>query len=289
MLLKIFFFIVIFLELLFGNTLNKDYYVNSNDINLSQIIPHVNSDAVLFSFEQGKYTKRVKSKDLIKDLKSYGYGTYTSKSNYIKFTKKSPIDTSKIKKYIKDFYKKIYPSIDIKQIFIMPRTYIESLPHEYLINIQKKNSLYNHGTLYIKTKQQKKIFFDYTIDANVDVYVAKNNIKRDTELSAINCVKKSIILDKFRATPLQNLKNNAVQTKISIRHGNIITLRDIRKLSVVKRGSFVTTILNSDGMSLSFSAKAETEGMLGDIITVQKSDGKKIKVRVTGRNMAEVQ
>ncbi len=95
MLLKIFFFIVIFLELLSGNTLNKDYYVNSNDINLSQIIPHVNSDAVLFSFEQGKYTKRVKSKDLIKDLKSYGYGTYTSKSNYIKFTKKSPIDTSK--------------------------------------------------------------------------------------------------------------------------------------------------------------------------------------------------
>ena len=166
---------------------------------------------------------------------------------------------------------------------------MESLPDEYIINIQSKNSLFNYGTLYIKTKQQKKIFFDYTISANVDVYVAKNNIKRGTELSAVNCTKKSIILDRFRATPLQNLKNGAVQTKTSIKLGKVITLRDIRKLSIVKRGSYVTIILDGQGMILSFSAKAQNEGRLGDIITVQKSDGKKLKVRVTGRNMAEVQ
>lgn len=289
MVLKIFFLIVVFLELLSAGILNKDYYVNSNDINLSQIVSDISSDVVLYSFDEGKYTKRVKSTDLIEKLKSYGYDSYTSKSNYVKFTKKSPIDIKKIEKYIKEFYKRIYPTIDIKQISIMPRAYIESLPNKYIINIQAKNSLYNYGTLYIKTQEQKKIFFDYTIDASVDVLVAKNNIKRDTELSVINCIKKSIILDRFRATPLENLQNGSVQSKVSIKEGSIITLRDIQKLSVVKRGSFVTTTLKSDGISLSFSGKAETDGIVGDIITVQKSDGKKLKVLVTGRNMAEVQ
>lgn len=289
MLFKTFLFIAVFLELLFGNTLEKDYYVSSNDINLSQIVLHVSSDRVLFSFEQGKYTKRVKSKDLIKELKSYGYDGYTAKDNYIKFTKKSPIDTSKIKKYIIDFYKKIYPTIDIKEIFVMPRTYIESLPNEYIVNIQENDSLFNHGTLYIKIKEQKKIFFDYTISASLDVYIAKNDIKRDTELSALNCTKKSIILDKFRATPLQDLNNNTLQSKAGIKMNSIITFRDIRQLSIVKRGSYVTTMLDEDGIVLSFSAKAETDGRLGDIIAVQKSDGKKLKVRITGKNMAEVQ
>ena len=171
----------------------------------------------------------------------------------------------------------------------MPRSYIESFEDEYTPNLQVKNSLLNHGTLYIKTNQQKKIFFDYTIDAKIDVYIAKNNIKKDTELSPLNCIKKSIILDKLKAMPLEHLPDHALQSKTNIRSGSILTTKDIRKLYLIKRGSYVNTTLNERGMVISFSAKAENNGKLGAIITVQTDDGKKLKVRVTGKNMAEVQ
>jgi flagella basal body P-ring formation protein FlgA len=288
MLLKIFFLFTVFFELLFSNSLNSDYYVNSNDINLSVIVPDVKKDIILFSILQGKYTKRVKSKDLIKQLKFIGYDSYTSESNYIKFTKKSPIDISKIKKHIEEFYNNAYKNIEIKQISIVPRSYIKSLPDEYIIDIQKRNSLRNYGILYIKTKEQKKIFFDYTISAKVNVYIAKQRIKRDVKLSTINCTKKSIILDKFRDIPLQTLPEEAIQSKKQIRRGDIITLRDIRKLSLVKRGSYVNVTLNSANMIISFSAIAQQDAKLDDIITVQKNDGQKLKVRVIGKNTAEM-
>jgi flagella basal body P-ring formation protein FlgA len=288
MLLKTFLLIVVFLELLLSNTLNKEYFINSRDIKLSQIIPHAKKDVILFSLEEGKHTKRVKSKDLIKLLKNKGYDSYTSKSNYIQFTKRSPIDISKIKKSIIRFYQKAYKDIEIKQISIMPRNYLESLPKNYVTNIQKKSVLYNHGTLYIKTKQNKKIFFDYNIDASLSVYVAKDDIKRDVELSAINCVKKSIILNRFRDVPIINIYNNTIQTKKPIKSGNVITIRDIQKLSLVKRGSDVTTVLNTEGITLSFSTKAQKDGKLGDTITVKNSNGKKFTVKVIGKNMTEV-
>ena len=41
-------------------------------------------------------------------------------------------------------------------------------------------------------------------------------------------------------------------------------------------------------MDISFSAKALQNGKLNDIIKVQKSNGKILKVIVTGRNKAEM-
>ena len=288
MLSKIFFLLIVFIGLLHASNFNKNYYISTNDINLSIIVPHVSKDIILYSLNTKKHTKRIKSKHLIKKLKLYGYDSFTSKYSYIKFTKLSPINTSKIKNYIKEIYSKTYLDIKIKNISIFTRSYISSLPQNYTINMQEKSSLYKDGTLYIKTAKNKKIFFDYNIDATINVYVTKHRIKRGTELSLLNCVKKNIILNKFKSKPIQNLQKNTIQSKKSIKTGDVITFRDIQKLSIVKRGSFVTIILKEKGIALSFSAKAKSNAKLGDTITVQRSNGKKLRVVVIGKNMAEV-
>ena len=147
----------------------------------------------------------------------------------------------------------------------------------------------NYGTLYIKTPQKKKIFFDYYIDADVSVFLPRKNIKKGTELSTTNTLRKTILLDKFRAMPLQDVRRGTIQTKHHIKQNNIITLRDIEPLSIIKRDSMVNVNISSKGISITFIAKALQDGKLNDIITIQKNNGKRLKARVIGKNRVEIE
>ncbi|MBU0721570.1 flagellar basal body P-ring formation chaperone FlgA [bacterium] len=288
MLTKLLFIILITLSLHSKDQLEKIYFIDSNDINISSISQNYKNEIRLFSLDKNRYTKKIKSKELIEILKSHGYNSFTAKSRYVKFIKKSPIDLSKITADIKKFYQKKYTTIHIEEIHVHPRGYIESLPPEYKIYIRYKNYLSNDGTLSIKTLDNKKIFFDYRIKARLDVYTAKNDIKRETSLSLVNCTKQNIYLSRFRAMPIENINDEALQSKQHIKKNNIITQRDVEGLSLVKRGSNVNVSLNGDGMSITFTAEALQDGKLNDIITVQKTNSKKIKVKVTGRNKVEM-
>ncbi len=269
--------------------LKETYYVNTDDINLSVILPKTKHDIKLYSIEPNRYTKRVKTKELLKLLNQYGYNNFKAHSRFVKFIKKSPINLSKIEKKLKEFYKKNYKNISIKTLEVLPRGYITTLPKDYDVIISPKASLHDHGTIYIKTDEKKKIFFDYKIKAQIRAYVARHNIKRDVELSAANVTKKSIILKKFKAMPLQSLKKEFYQTKQSIKSGVVVTMRDVKKLDLVRRGSFVHVSLHNGNVIIEFVAKALHNARLGDTTTLQRADGKRIKAVVTGKNKAEIQ
>ena len=286
--LRFVFLLLLITQLYAQKELASHYYVDSSQIKLSDIIPNVSNDTQLYEITEGRYSKRVKSKELIKLLQSLGYRDYRSKHSYTKFEKKSPIDLTKIEQYVKNYFQKRYLNIQIKDIKIHPRGYIQSLDHEYIIKMPKKSELHKNGTLAVKLKNNKQIFFDFFIDAKVEVYVAKNDIKRKEELSFRNTIKKSIILDKFKALPVQTITQGTLQSKFHIQEGHVLTLRDVEIISLVKRGAMVNVTLYNAGISISFAAKALQSGKNGDTITVQKSNGKKIKVVVTGRNRVEI-
>lgn len=288
MLIKFIFLLILSSQIYADSVLKKIYYIDSDEINISSIITNIKEDVNLFNIGHNKYKTKIKSKELIQILKMHGHSSFTANSRYIQFIKKSPIDLSKIRNSIEKFYKECYSNIDIKNITIMPRGYIKSLPKEYIIHIPPKNNLSNNGTIYIKTYTNKKIFFDYNIYAKLSVYVTRKKIKRDVELSPINTIKKSIILEKFRALPIQELEKGTFQTKRHIKQNKILTIRDIETLNIVKRNSNINVSLNNKEISITFSAKALQDGKLNDIITVQKLNGKRIKVRVIGKNRAEI-
>jgi flagellar basal body P-ring formation protein FlgA len=271
-----------------NNIIQKTYYISSDDIYISHIIKNPPKNKQIYKIAPGKYTKRVKSKELIKLLKKNGYRGFSSKSMYVKFIKKSPINTSKIESFIEEYYLNKYDQIDITSIKVEPRGYITSLPKEYTVQIKKKNYLSRSGVVNIKTSNNKKIFFNYEITANIWVYLSRKKIKKDVELSAVNTIKKSIILDRFMAKPIQKIDATALQGKHHIKKDKIITTRDVEILSIVKKNSYINISLNSQNMSISFSAKALQNGKLGDTITVQKASGKRLRVRVTGKNRAEI-
>ena len=288
MLLKILFFSLFSLSLYANAYLKDHYYVSSNEIRLSTLIPHIKDDFILYSITQGRYTRRIKSKELLNILKQHGYSNYLVKSRYIKFTKENPIDTKKIKQALKEIYLEKYKDIEIRTIEVHARGYIKTMPKKYSVKVQSKSHLKNRGTLSIKSDKNKQIFFDYKIDATVRVFKARVNIKRNIELSHINTVKKSIILDKFRAMPIQIVQNAGLQSKHNIKKDNVLTNRDTQTLQLVKRGSSITVILNSKNMAISFSAQALQNGVYGETIKVKKTNNKIIKIKVTGKNRGEV-
>jgi flagella basal body P-ring formation protein FlgA len=191
---------------------------------------------------------------------------------------------SKIESALKDMYQKSYQDITINKISIYSRGSIKSFDNDYEVNIKENSILSKKGILYIRTKENKKIFFDYAIDTEVSVYVARKTIEKGAELSTLNTIKKSIPLDKFRFMPIRESDLSGFQSKNQIRENQIITLRDIESVVLVKRGENVSVKIDSEEMSVSLSAEALKDGRLNDIITVKKSDGKQLKVRVIGQN-----
>lgn len=286
---KILFLSLTLLSLQASNALKDIYYVDSKDINISLIIPEAKNDSQILRIEKSRYSIKIKTKDLIKILSEHGYKNLTSKSNYTNFILKSPIDTSYIEQKIKEYYKKEYEEIDIKSISVKPRGYITSMPKEYILNIRNNDFLSSSGIVNIKTTQNKKLFFDYYITANVPIYTSRDAIKKEMRISHSNCIKKNIVLENFRAKPLQNIDKKSFQAKRHIPKGMILTSRDVESLDVVKRDAAINVSLNKDGIAITFSAKALQDGKVNDIINVQNSSGKILKARVTGSSTAEIE
>jgi len=288
MLIKLILIFLLSLSIYAKEILKEVYYIDSRTITLKQIIPSSDINDTLFTLQDTKHKKKIKSSDMIRILNSYGYSNYKSKHKYVNFIQKSPIDTQKINKFIEKYYNENYNQIDINNIIVEPRSYMETLPKNYTIEIRSKNYLSNHGTISIKTIKRKKIFFNYYIDANVDIYMSRKKIKKKTSLSAINTSKKSIILDKFKAKPIQLINKSSLQARHHISSDKIITIRDVETLSIVKKGSYLNVTLDSNYIAISFSAKALQDARIGDIINVMKLDGKKMKVKIIGKNQAEI-
>jgi len=288
MLRKLLVSILLFYSFAAAQELQSEYFVEGDTITLKTIIPSTKEETTLYNFANSKNIKRVKSSLLIKKLKELGYRDFEAKHAYVQFSKKSPVETSFIKNALRNYYKKNYSSITIDSIEVNPRTYMEQLPKEYSFGIQKDSFLQNSGYCYIVTPEKKKIFFRYLVSAHILAYHARQTLLRGEALGKINLVKKSIMLSKFRAKPLEELPKDGLEAKHRVKKGTLITLRDTATLVLVKRGERVHVTLRNSGIAISFEAEAITDGRLGESVTIQKSDNKRLIGRVVGKNQVEI-
>lgn len=286
--LKILFFLLLTSQLSSQTILKNTYQIESSKVYLNDIFPTAKQNQLLFTIEAHKYSKRIKSTKFIKFLNAKGYKEITSSSRYIKFQIKSPINTIIINTFLKHHYLNKYKTISINSITVTSRGYIDSLPGKYTVEIRDKSYLSHIGVINIKDQYNKKIFFNYLIEADIKVLKTKELIKRGERLSFSNAKYQTIKFDKFKATPIMNLVNNATQAKHQIKIDKIITIRDIEGLDLVHKNSQVSVSLNNAGIYITFSAKALQNGKLGDIITIQKQDLKRLKAKVIGKKRVEL-
>lgn len=284
MIIKFIILSLVFINLFADIDLKKEYLVPTNEVNLSTIVPNTDKDINLFEIQKDRFITRVKSSELIAIAHKYTDQILLSKYRYIQFMRKSPINITFIKDELSQFYANNYKTIKIRDISIQPRGYIDTLPKSYTFHISPRNALRSQGILSIKSKSHKQTFFDYTINASMDIYVTKYSLKKGAELSHINTVKKTIDFTRFRAMPLQDFKDKSYQLKYHLKENQILTHRNTQTLKLVKRGSTINVVLSNKNMDISFSAEALEDGVYGDIIKVRENNSKIIKVRIVAKN-----
>ncbi len=287
-LIKAFFLLLLSINLLANHQLKSNYFIPNDYVLLSDIVKNPQNDQKLYDINKIRHTTRVKAKNLLQKLQKLGYKKFTSKHNYIQFSQKSPINMDKIELYIRKQYQKKYRHILIENVETYPRSFLRTLPKHYSIVLNKKAYLKREGVVYIKTLDHRKIFFDYSLKATVTVLKSRDEIKRGDELSKLNSKKESIILNKFRAMPLQEVQKSTLQAKTKIKKDKVLTKRDVIGLNLVHRGSNINVSIIDQNMDVSFTAKAHQNGRYGQTITVISNSGKKLKVLVTGRNRGEI-
>ena len=282
-----FFFIVILSAVPFlAKELKKEYFTPTNDINLSIITKDTKNDATIFTIDRNRYLKRVRSKDLLKILHKHGYRHFKARYSYVTFIKTSPIDLSPLQTKLTKYYTDNYKNITIKELHIIPKNHLESLPKSFTFKIQKNNHLKSSATFSIVTPDKKQIFFSYFIDATLPVFYAKQKIAKGEVLSPRNLERKIVQLDRFRAHPVQEF--SALQAKHHISAKKLVTVRDVEKLDLVRKGEFVSVVLKQSGFEIDMDAKALQAGGLNDIILIKNNRGKKLRAKVVGKNLVEI-
>jgi flagella basal body P-ring formation protein FlgA len=287
-------FLILFFFLFFSATadtlqLQRTYYVEHPYVLLSDIVKKTKNDVQLFNFAKNKHIFRIKESELRQILLEYGYTPQKQHFAYIEFKQKSPIDTQKLHNALSQLYKRTYKHINITNIDIQPRTYLPTLPKNYTIGFAKNSQLSDRGTCYIKTQKNKKIFFNYHINASLPALFTTKTLRRGEELTKLNTEKKSIMLQKFRALPLQEIRTAEYEAKHHIQKGKLLTDRDVCKLFLIKRGSDVTVTLKENGIFIIFRAKALQSARMGESVRLEQKNGKRLNGIVTGKNRAIIQ
>lgn len=271
----------------FAIELEQNYVTNFHDINISTITKNSANDATIATINHGKMSTKIQSKELVEILKTHGYANYTTKQRYINFSLNAPIDTSKLQSQIAKYYQEAYPEMVIESVLITPVVWIDRLEQEYKIEFDKKSLLQNKGIFSIEDRQKRKLYFNYLIKANISLFYAKDTIKKASPLSLANCFKKTIVFERLKATPVNNLLEK--QAKHHISKDDFITSKNTQELDVVRKGEQIVMALSKDDISLTAEVVALEDGGVNDIIKVQNSQKKIFKVKIIAKGMVALE
>ncbi len=269
--------------------LRQEYHYSDHKIYSTTLFPGLKNKFILFNINNNRTKYRVKSSKIEKLFNKHGLKLNLGKVRYVTFIKKSPIDTSALSSEIKKRYESFYPNLHVNHILVSPRNYLKRLDPKFKLILHNKNLKRSHGVFSIKTSKKERIFFDYEVDATIEIYAALRPLNRGNALSPLNAIKKQVKFETFNALPLNHINTKEYRLKRSIKKNHILTERDVEAYPIVKKGNNVLVELKSGSVVLEFTAVASQDGSKNDIISIQKKDGRRIKAKVIAPGRVEVQ
>ncbi|MCL4432400.1 MAG: flagellar basal body P-ring formation chaperone FlgA, partial [Epsilonproteobacteria bacterium] len=147
----------------------------------------------------------------------------------------------------------------------------------------------NNGTFYILDESGLRRYFDFTLDATLNILHSNQKINRNQVLSSANSSLKTVTFIPFRGKPLSTLPDQTQRFRRSLKENIPIVDRHLEPLPIVLKGSKVSVQVQNESVIVEFIATAIQEGALYDIITIEKSDKKRAKAKVIGENRVELQ
>lgn len=262
----------------------KNAIVYSNDL-----FPELTQKFEILKIPADREQYRVEGQIIAKTFELNGIVIDISKIRYVNFTKHSPVDFTSLKTQLSDILRERYPSIQIEEITITPRGYLSALNKETKGVFDDRFYQHASGTFYILNPQGLRHYLDYSVRATINVLHTTQKITRRERLSGFNTLLKPILFTSFKDKPLTALPDQPSRYRSNLKPGQLLTQRNIETIPFVLKNENVVVVVESDGVIVEFGATATQEGSLYDIITIQKSDGKRAKAKVIGENRVELQ
>jgi len=262
----------------------KNTIIYSNDL-----FPELTQKFEILKIPSDKEQYRIDAQIISKTFELNGITIDSSKTRYVNFTKQSPVDFKPLKLQLEKMLLERYPSIKIEEITITSRGYLPSLSKETRGVFDDRFYQHAKGTFYILTPQGLRHYLDYKVSATISVLHTTQKITRRERLSGFNTLLKPVPFTLFKDKPLTALPDQISRYRSNLKSGQLLTLRNIETIPLVLKNENVVVEVRSDGVVVEFGATATQEGSLYDIITIQKSDGKRIKAKVIGENRVELQ
>lgn len=284
----------LFLALLFSLNLcayelQENYTYTHATIYSNDLFPDLPKKFELFKIPEDKTQYRLNAQIIAKTFELNGIEIDVSKVRYVNFTQQSAIDVTPLKHQLEVLLKGQYPSIRIEEIIITPRGYLETYNPKSRGVFDEKSLENAKGTFYIIDEHSIRRYLDYSVKATINVLHSNQKISRRDLVSGFNTKIKQIPFGSFKDTPLTTLPDQPSRFRSNLRAEQPLTLRNIETVPLVLKNEKVIVEVKNDSVIVEFGARATQEGLLYDIITIQKSDGKRVRAKVIGENRVELQ
>ncbi len=243
----------------------------------------------LLQIPEDKTLYRVDSNIIVKSFELNGITITSENVRFVNFTKKSPIDFTPLKTQLESLLRHHYPTITINEITITPRGYLPPMNKALKGVFEDRLYLHSAGTFYVIDDSGLRRYLDYSVRATINILHTSQKISRRESLSGFNTLLKPTPFTRFKDKPLIALPDHPSRFRSNLKASQLLTSRNIEPIPLVLKNEKVIVEVRSDGVIVEFGATATQEGSLYDIITIQKSDGKRVKSKVIGENRVELQ
>lgn len=271
-----------------GYELQENYFFENRVIYSNDLIPEVPKKFEILRIPNELNHYRINAQILIKSFELNGIEVESGRVRFVNFSQKSPVDFTPIRQQLSAAFLSRYPTMQIDEILITPRGYLDSLPKNVKALYDPKVFQNAKGTLYFFDDQNVRRYLDYSVSATIDVLHTTQKVTRKDPLSDSNTLLKPVPFDRFKDFPLTSLPSDLHRFRSTLKADVPLTARNIEAAPLVQRGEKVTVEIHNGNVSVEFGAVATQEGGLYDMITIQKNDGKRVKAKVIGERRVEL-
>ncbi|HZF70193.1 flagellar basal body P-ring formation chaperone FlgA [Sulfuricurvum sp.] len=269
--------------------LSENYEFSDYTVYSDELVPNIPKKFEILQIPADKNQYRIDAQIIAKTFELNGFELNISKTRYINFTRHSPIDFTPIKQQLAQMLTEFYPAIHIQEIIITPRGYLAKLGKNVHGEFDKRFYQNATGTFYVLDNEGLRHYLDYTVNATLGVLHTNQKVSRKESLNGFNTLLKTIPFQSFKDKPLTALPAHPSRFRSNLKPMQLLTLRNIEEIPLVLKNTPVTVELQNGAVVIEFEATATQEGLLYDIITIQKNDGKRAKAKVIGENRVELQ
>lgn len=266
--------------------IKESYSISSNEIYSTHLLPKAPKFLIARFGENFSLTLPTQK---LKELFASHSLTFNSPYPQITFIYHSPLPLAQVKEKISQALTLEYPKIQIQDIKLKPIG--RDINPQTILELKTiQNAMFKKKSFQILLNTSEGIVpFLCEVQARIEVYVAREDIRAREELSASNVERKWVEFDGFIQPPISESEFLSSSARSFIKQGQIITSNKIKPKLFVKKGDMIEVSLQEGGVKITSRLEAMQNGALGEEIIARNPTSKKnIKIKIIGVGKGEI-